>query len=42
MLAGEADAEMRDYLESEIGTKQATLDALDRAAARVARPPRSR
>ncbi len=42
MLAGEADAEMRDYLESEIGTKQTTLDALDRAAARVARPPRSR
>ena len=29
MLGGEADAEMREYLESEIATKQTALDALD-------------
>jgi peptide chain release factor 1 len=29
MLTGEADAEMREYLESEIGTKQGALDVLD-------------
>src|SRR5436190_15647353 len=29
MLAGEADSEMRDYLESEIATKQATLEDLE-------------
>src|SRR3954447_18000828 len=29
MLAGEPDADMREYLESEIGTKQSSLDALD-------------
>jgi peptide chain release factor 1 len=29
MLSGESDAEMREYLETEITTKQATLDTLD-------------
>src|SRR5436190_3901098 len=29
MLTGEADAEMRDYLETEVATKQAALDDLD-------------
>ena len=29
MLSGESDAEMREYLESEIGTKHSALDALD-------------
>src|SRR5438270_14065993 len=29
MLTGESDADMRDYLESEIATKQATLENLD-------------
>ncbi len=29
MLTGESDAEMREYLESEIGTKQSALEALD-------------
>ncbi len=29
MLGGESDGEMREYLESEIATKQAALDALD-------------
>ena len=29
MLTGEADAEMRDYLEAELATKQAALDDLD-------------
>jgi peptide chain release factor 1 len=29
MLAGEADADMREYLESEIGTKQTAVEVLD-------------
>ena len=42
MLGGEADAEMREYLESEIADKEAALDALDARAPRAARPARSR
>ena len=37
MLSSESDGEMRDYLESEIASKQARLEALDVAVARAAR-----
>ena len=42
MLSGEPDAEMREYLESEIATKQALVETLDAAPARAARAARSR
>ncbi len=39
MLAGESDAEMREYLDSEIAAKEAHLGELDAKLARAARAP---